>query len=69
MKQKEIMTDEEALKYAIENLEDAERLLDLPDQDRAELSEVIHTLKSLLDSYEKCSFGFLTLGDEEDAEA
>ena len=69
MKQKELMTDEEALKYAIENLEDAERLLDLPDHDKAELAEVIHTLKSLLDSYEKCSFGFLTLGDEEDAEA
>ena len=67
MKQKEIMTDEEALKYAIENLEDAERLLDIPDEDRAELAEAIQTLKSILDSYEKCSFGFL--GGEEDAEA
>jgi len=66
MKQKEIMTDEEALKYAIENLEDAERLLDLPDHDKAELAEVIHTLRSILESYEKCTFGFLTLEDEED---
>ena len=66
MKQNEIMTDEEALKYAIENLEDAERLLDIPDEDRAELAEAIHTLKSMLESYEKCSFGFLTLEDSED---
>ena len=66
MKQKEIMTDEEALKYAIENLEDAERLLDIPDEDRAELAEAIPTLKSMLESYEKCSFGFLTLEDSED---
>ena len=67
MTEQEPMTDEEALKYAIETLEEAEMLFGVnDDEDKAELSEVIHTLSSLLDSYEKCSFGFLTLEDEED---
>ena len=66
MTEQEPMTDEEALKYAIETLEEAEMHFELIDEGKAELAEVKQTLGSLLESYEKCSFGFLTLEDEED---
>tara|TARA_R110000824_G_scaffold395054_2_gene595335 strand:- start:3152 stop:3361 length:210 start_codon:yes stop_codon:yes gene_type:complete len=69
MKKQEPMTDEEALKYALETLEEAEAHYTLDEEATAELHEVTHTLRSILDSYEKCSFGTLTLGEEEDAEA
>ena len=70
MKQQEPMTDEQALKYAIETLEEADAYYTLDDASTAELHEVTQVLKNLLDSYEKCSFGFLTPnGGEKDAEA
>lgn len=65
MEEKEIMSDEEALKYAVQTLQEADDLLEITDEERAELAEVIHTLSSLLDCYEKHSFGFLTLEDED----
>jgi len=70
MIEQEPMTDEEALKYAIETLEEAEAHYTLDEGATAELHEVTQTLKNILDSYEKCSFGFLTPnGGEKDAEA
>ena len=68
-KPQEPMTDEEALKYAIETLEEADAHYTLDDISTAELHEVTQTLKAILESYEKCSFGFLTAGGEENVEA
>lgn len=68
-KKQEPMTDEEALKYAIETLEEADANFQLDEESTAELHEVTQTLKCILDSYEKCSFGFLTMEGNEDGEA
>ena len=76
----EIMSDETALQYAIETLEEIQQsfeesfhlsLEEVDDEERAELSLVIQTLSSMLTSYADCSFNFLTLDDmeEEDAQA
>lgn len=69
MIEQEPMTDEEALKYAIETLEEAEAHYTLDEGATAELHEVTQTLKNILDSYDKCSFGFLTMSDEEQEDA
>ncbi len=60
----EPMTDEHALQYAIEALSDLDAHCST-EEERAELTEVIHTLSSLKKSYDDCTFGFLTLNDEE----
>lgn len=61
----EPMTDEHALQYAIEALCDLD-VQCTTEEERAELSETIQTLESMKKSYEDCTFGFLTLDDEED---
>ena len=64
MTEQEPMTDENALEYALCVLQEQDVHCST-DEERAELSEVIHTLSSMKDSYESCNFGFLTLDDEE----
>lgn len=66
--QEEIMTDEFALNYAIETLQDLDEHCD-NDEQRAELSEVISVLTSMSESYKHCSFGLVSIEEEEDAEA
>lgn len=65
--QEEIMTDEFALKYAIETLQDLDEHCD-NDEQRAELSQVIGVLSSMLQSYTSFQCN-VTIGEEEDAEA
>ena len=65
MTEQEPMTDEYALQYALETLQDLDEHCD-NDEQRAELNEVIQTLSSMKASYEQCSFGFLTLETEEE---
>jgi len=67
IEQQEMMTDEFALKYAIETLQDLDEHCDNEEQ-RAELSEVISVLTSMLETYAtfECN---VTLGGEEDVEA
>lgn len=65
--QQQHMTDEYALQYTLETLQDLDEHCTNDDQ-RAELSEVISVVRSILDSYENCSFGLLQVG-EEDVEA
>ena len=60
----EPMTDEQALQYAIEALTDLDAQCNT-EEERAELNETIQTLESMKKSYEDCTFGFLTLDDEE----
>ena len=62
----EPMTDETALQYAIEALCDLDAHCST-EEERAELTEVIHTLSSMKKSYDDCTFGFLTLDDEEES--
>jgi len=64
MTEQELMTDETALQYAIEALCDLDAHCST-EEERAELTEVIHTLSSMKKSYDDCTFGFLTLDDEE----
>ena len=66
--QHEIMTDEDAIRYSLETLVDLDDHCTSEEQ-RAELAEVISVMTSLLDSYENCTFGQLTIGEEEDGEA
>jgi|TARA_R100000005_G_C4977387_1_gene188322 hypothetical protein len=65
MNTQEPMTDEHALQYAIEALCDLDVHCNT-EEERAELNEVVHTLTSMKKSYDDCTFGFLTLDDEED---
>lgn len=67
MTEEEIMTDEFALKYAIETLHDLDEHSD-NDEQRVELAEVVSVLKSMLETYAtfECN---VTLGGEEDVEA
>ena len=66
--QNEIMSDEDALRYSLETLVDLDDHCTSEEQ-RAELAQVISVMESLLDSYANCTFGHLTLGEEEDGEA
>ena len=66
--QHEIMSDEDALRYSLETLVDLDDHCTSEEQ-RAELAQVISVMESLLDSYANCTFGQLTLGEEEDVEA
>jgi hypothetical protein len=66
--QNEIMSDEDALRYSLETLVDLDDHCTSEEQ-RAELAQVISVMESLLDSYENCTFGQLTIGEEEDGEA
>lgn len=66
-KDEEIMTDEFALKYALETLQDLDEHCD-NDEQRAELSEVISVLSSKLETYSTLNCN-ITLGGEEDGEA
>ena len=66
--QHEIMSDEDAIRYSLETLVDLDDHCTSEEQ-RAELAEVISVMTSLLDSYENCTFGQLTIGEEEDGEA
>lgn len=61
----EIMTDEEALQYSLETLNDLEAHCD-NDEQRAELAQVISVITSILDSYTTCTFGLVPVEDEED---
>jgi len=65
--QEEIMTDEFALKYTLETLQDLDEHCD-NDEQRAELSEVISVLSSMLETYSTLNCN-ITLGGEEDVEA
>tara|TARA_R110000824_G_scaffold401664_1_gene613477 strand:+ start:3699 stop:3911 length:213 start_codon:yes stop_codon:yes gene_type:complete len=70
MTKQEPMTDEYALKYAIETLEECEYLYDPEEDAKVELHEVTQTLKYILDSYEKFPFHDLNLHlEEEDGKA
>tara|TARA_R100001082_G_scaffold94917_1_gene61995 strand:- start:899 stop:1111 length:213 start_codon:yes stop_codon:yes gene_type:complete len=62
----EPMTDEHALQYAIEALSDLD-VQCTTEEERAELNETIQTLESLKKAYDDCTFGFLTLDDEEES--
>lgn len=62
----EIMSDEFALKYAMETLQDLDEHCDNNEQ-QAELAEVINVLSSILDTYTTLECN-ITLG-EEDVEA
>ena len=62
----EPMTDEHALQYAIEALSDLD-VQCTTEEERAELNETIQTLESLKKAYADCTFGFLTLDDEEES--
>ena len=63
----EIMSDETALQYAIETLQDLDEHCD-NDEQRAELSEALSVLGSMLDTYSTLSCN-ITLGEEEDGKA
>jgi len=65
--QTEIMTDENALNYAIKALQDLDEHCD-NDEQREELAEAISVLSSMLDTYSTLSCN-ITLGGEEDAQA
>lgn len=65
--QTEIMTDEDALQYALETLQDLDEHCD-NDEQRAELSEALSVLGSMLDTYSTLSCN-ITLGEEEDGKA
>ena len=65
--QTEIMTDEDALNYALETLQDLDEHCD-NDEQRAELSEALSVLGSMLDTYSTLSCN-ITLGEEEDGKA
>ena len=65
--QTEIMTDEDALNYAIKALQDLDEHCD-NDEQREELAEAISVLSSMLDTYSTLSCN-ITLGGEEDAQA
>lgn len=62
----EIMSDEFALKYAMETLQDLDEHCDNNEQ-QAELAEVINVLSSILDTYTTLECN-ITL-EEEDVEA
>lgn len=65
--QTKIMTDEDALNYAIKALQDLDEHCD-NDEQREELAEAISVLSSMLDTYSTLSCN-ITLGEEEDAQA
>jgi hypothetical protein len=65
--QTKIMTDEDALNYAIKALQDLDEHCD-NDEQREELAEAISVLSSMLDTYSTLSCN-ITLGGEEDAQA
>jgi len=52
----EIMTDEDALQYALETLQDLDEHCD-NDEQRAELAEAISVLGSMLDTYQSMTRG------------
>jgi len=54
--QTEIMTDENALNYAIKALQDLDEHCD-NDEQRAELAEAISVLSSMLDTYQSMTKG------------
>jgi len=66
--QNEIMSDEDALRYSLETLQDLDEHCTSEEQ-RAELAQVISVMESLLDSYANCTFGDLTIGEEENDKA
>jgi len=66
--QHEIMSDEDAIRYSLETLVDLDDHCTSEEQ-RAELAQVVSVMTSLLDSYENCTFGQLTIGEGEDGEA
>jgi len=66
--QNEIMSDEEAIRYSLETLVDLDDHCTSEEQ-RAELAQVVAVMESILDSYENCTFGQLTIGEDEDVEA
>tara|TARA_R110000822_G_scaffold115292_1_gene247064 strand:- start:22 stop:234 length:213 start_codon:yes stop_codon:yes gene_type:complete len=66
--QNEIMSDEDAIRYSLETLVDLDDHCTSEEQ-RAELAQVVSVMESILDSYANCTFGQLTLGEEEDVEA
>lgn len=61
------MNDEFALNYAIETLQDLDEHCD-NDEQRAELSEVVSVLSSMLQTYSSFQCN-VTIEEEEDAEA
>lgn len=63
----EMMNDEFALNYAIETLQDLDEHCD-NDEQRAELSEVVSVLSSMLQTYSSFQCN-VTIEEEEDAEA
>jgi len=65
--QEETMSDELALSYSIETLRDLDEHCD-NDEQRAELSEVVSVLSSMLQTYSSFQCN-VTIGEEEDAEA
>ena len=66
--QNEIMSDEDALRYSLETLVDLDDHCTSEEQ-RAELAQVISVMQSILNSYETCTFGDLTIGEEENDKA
>ena len=66
--QNEIMSDEDAIRYSLETLVDLDDHCTSEEQ-RAELAQVISVMQSILNSYETCTFGDLTIGEEENDKA
>ena len=66
--QNEMMSDEDAIRYSLETLVDLDDHCTSEEQ-RAELAQVISVMQSILNSYETCTFGDLTIGEEENDKA